>query len=230
MALDMVSTGTNPDRSGSGSSKATGPGGEPLGLRERKKRATRQALHGAALRLVAERGFDDVTIEDIAADADVSPRTFFNYFGSKEDVIVNPDPDRVERLRALLATHTSPDEEPLDVLESVLLASLDELTDRRDEWLLRLRLVREIPALTPRHLAAYEAMERALIDDVERRTGRDAANDVFPVLVGSASMSALRSAIARWGAGDGRTPLPELLREAFAALRSGLRVGGDQPA
>ena len=130
-------------------------------------------MHGAALRLVAERGFEDVTIEDIAAAADVSPRTFFNYFGSKEDVIVNPDPDRVERLRALLASHTSADEQPLEVIESVLLASLDELTDRREEWLLRLRLVREIPALTPRHLAAYDAMERALIDDVVRRTGTD---------------------------------------------------------
>src|SRR4051794_41797661 len=127
----MVSTGTNTDPPASGASKATGPGGEPLGLRERKKRATRQALHGAALRLVAERGFDDVPIEDIAAAADVSPRTFFNYFGSKEDVIVNPDPDRVERLRGLLAEHTA-DEPPLDVLESVLIESLDEMTDRRE--------------------------------------------------------------------------------------------------
>src|SRR3954454_14428138 len=226
----MVSTETNTDPSAARTSKATGPGGEPLGLRERKKRATRQALHGAALRLVAERGFDDVTIEDIAAAADVSPRTFFNYFGSKEDVIVNPDPDRVERLRALLASHTSADEQALDVIESVLLASLDELTDRREEWLLRLRLVREIPALAPRHLAAYDAMERALIDDVERRTGTDSSTDVYPVLVGSASMSALRAAIARWGAGDGRTPLPELLREAFAALRGGLRFDGTAPA
>src|ERR1700710_1451119 len=88
-----------------------------LGLRERKKRATRQSLHSEALRLVAERGFDDVTIEDIAAAADVSPRTFFNYFGSKEDVIVNPDPDRVERLRVLLEQHGS-DESPLTVVET----------------------------------------------------------------------------------------------------------------
>src|SRR3954466_2830024 len=114
------------------------PAGERLGLRERKKRATRQALHSAALRLVAERGFEDVTIEDIAAAADVSPRTFFNYFGSKEDVIVNPDADRVERLRVLLAAHTSADEQPLDVLESVLLENLGEFAERREEWLLRL--------------------------------------------------------------------------------------------
>jgi AcrR family transcriptional regulator len=197
--------------------------GERLGLRERKKRATRHTLHGEALRLVAERGFDEVTIEDIAAAADVSPRTFFNYFGSKEDVIVNPDPDRVDRLRGLLASHTSADEQPLDVVESVLVASLEELTDQRDEWLLRLRLVREIPALTPRHLAAFDAMERALVEDVASRTGRDAASDIYPALVGAAAMAAMRAAIARWGAGDGRTSLPDLLHEAFAALRTGLR-------
>src|SRR4051794_20543070 len=197
----MVSTGTNTDPPASGASKATGPGGEPLGLRERKKRATRQALHGAALRLVAARGFDDVTIEDIAAAADVSPRTFFNYFGSKEDVIVNPDPEWVDRLKVLLEQHTA-DESPLTAMEDVLVAQLDEVTDRREEWLLRLRLVREIPALTPRHLAAFDAMERALVEDVAHRTGRDPASDLYPVLLGIAAMAAMRAAIARWGAGD----------------------------
>src|SRR3954471_24809719 len=117
------------------------PTNERLGLRERKKRATRQALHSEALRLVAERGFDDVTIEDIAAAADVSPRTFFNYFGSKEDVIVNPDPAGVVRQRELLPPHRAATEQPLEVMEGVLLGSLDDLTDRREEWLLRLRLV-----------------------------------------------------------------------------------------
>ena len=197
------------------------PAGARLGLRERKKRATRQALHSEALRLVAQRGFEDVTIEDIAAAADVSPRTFFNYFGSKEDVIVNPDPERVERLRGSLAEHTA-DEPPLDAIEAVLVQSLAEVTDRRDEWLLRLRLVREIPALTPRHLAAFDAMERVLVDDVARRTGRSAASDIYPVLVASTAMAAMRAAIARWGAGDGRRSLPDLVHEAFDALRRGL--------
>src|SRR3954447_7502358 len=104
---------------------------ERLGLRERKKRATRQSLHSAALRLVAERGIDAVTIEDIATAADVSPRTFFNYFGSKEDVIVNPDPERAERLRTLLSVES--DEPPLTVIEDALVATLAEVTDRREE-------------------------------------------------------------------------------------------------
>src|SRR3954452_10595577 len=225
----MVSTGMNANPSVLGTSKVTGPGGEPLGLRERKKRATRQALHGAALRLVAERGFDDVTIEDIAAAADVSPRTFFNYFGSKEDVIVNPDPDRVERLRTLLASHTSADEQPLEVIESVLLASLDDLTDRREEWLLRLRLVREIPALTPRYLAALNAMEQVLVEYTARRSGVSAIADIYPPLVGSVSMAAMRAAIARWSQGDGEESLPELCRAAFAVIRTGLQPPNSGP-
>jgi AcrR family transcriptional regulator len=215
VAIDMAQHGID--------TSTAAPVGERIGLRERKKRATRQTLHGEALRLVAERGFDEVTIEDIAAAADVSPRTFFNYFGSKEDVIVNPDPDRVERLRTSLAQHAA-DDPPLAVVEEALIAQLGEVTDRREEWLLRLRLVREIPALTPRHLAAFDAMEQVLVEDVGRRTGRESGTDLYPVLVGSTAMAVMRASISRWGAGDGQTSLAELVREGFAALRAGLET------
>src|SRR6266849_3812839 len=69
-----------------------------LGLRESKKLRTRQALIEAAMRLYREKGFDGVTVAEIARQADVSPRTFFGYFETKEDVFLGRGDDRLERL------------------------------------------------------------------------------------------------------------------------------------
>src|ERR1700728_4138151 len=91
----------------------------PASLRERKKLATRRLLRRAALDLVAERGLSSVTVEDIAEAADVSPRTFFNYFPSKEAALFGGDPDRAADLRAR-STNPAPSSPALDARRAVL--------------------------------------------------------------------------------------------------------------
>ena len=91
----------------------TAPVAEPrTSLRERKKLATRRSLRRHALDLVAQRGFMHVTVEDIAEAADVSPRTFFNYFPSKEAALFGADPERIARMRERVV-HQAPGEPAL---------------------------------------------------------------------------------------------------------------------
>src|SRR5487761_670767 len=91
----------------------------PVSLRERKKLATRRLLRRAALDLVAQRGLANVTVEDIAEAAEVSPRTFFNYFPSKEAVLFGGDPDRAAELREGIVSE-APGKPALDALRVVL--------------------------------------------------------------------------------------------------------------
>lgn len=83
----------------------------PSPVRERKKRDTWRLVHAAALRLMTERGFDAVSIDDIVAAAGISRRTFFNYFAGKESVVFDPDPDDPALWAALMAER--PPDEPL---------------------------------------------------------------------------------------------------------------------
>src|SRR3954470_18351551 len=95
-------------------------------LRERKKSATRSALHEAALRLVAERGLDGVSVDDIAARADVSPRTFFNYFATKDDAMLGLDPAELRRTAQALAERPA-DEPAVEALRAVQHAQAEEM-------------------------------------------------------------------------------------------------------
>ena len=100
----------------------TAPVAEPqTSLRERKKLATRRSLRRHALDLVAQRGFMHVTVEDIAEAADVSPRTFFNYFPSKEAALFGADPERIAALREGVL-HLAPGEPALDALRQAMVA------------------------------------------------------------------------------------------------------------
>ena len=106
--------------------------GPRASLRERKKLATRRSLRRVALDLVAERGFTHVTVDDIAEAADVSTRTFFNYFPSKEAALFGADPGRVNALRERVAHH-APGEPVLDVLRLVMVSDAQQVADELSE-------------------------------------------------------------------------------------------------
>ena len=190
------------------------------GRRERKKLQTRRALQRVAVALVAERGFEHVTVEDIADAVDVSRRTFFNYFGSKEEALIAWDPDAAERVREdLLARPGS--EPPLESLRAVLGELAGEIASDREDWLAHRTLIRAEPRLLSAHLAAWAEFERVLVHAVAERTGCDPERDLYPALVVASAVGATRVALMRWRS-RGRAPLSALLAQAFAALGAGL--------
>ncbi|MEU3162824.1 TetR family transcriptional regulator [Streptosporangium sp. NPDC006930] len=194
---------------------------DELGRRDRKKLETRAALEHAALTLVAERGLAGVTVEDIATAVDLSSRTFFNYFPSKEDALVGASPASVAELRERL--EAVPVEVP--VLEALRLMSrveAEHVQQRREQWLLRLKVFEQNPSLLPRLVANGTETERAVSAVVARRIGVEPGTSGYPELATAVAMAAFRAAMMRWSAADGRPALADLVDEAFSQLAAGL--------
>jgi AcrR family transcriptional regulator len=197
--------------------------------RERKKRETRRRLQAATLELAAEHGLAGVTAEQIAEAADVSPRTFFNYFPSKEAALAGEDPERDDRLRTALVARPA-EEPPLAALRAILLDLAAELVDRREEWQARLRVVRRDPQLLASGFASWNRLERSLALGVAERTGLDVERDLYPSLLVASMVSAVRTAALRWGADAGSSRLPALVAEAIDLLAAGLPPPGPPPS
>ncbi|MER6001768.1 TetR family transcriptional regulator [Nonomuraea angiospora] len=150
-----------------------------VGLRERKKQRTRRALVEAALRLFDEKGFDETTLAEIAAEADVSTRTFFSYFASKEDVVFYDSARKMELAAAAMADR-APGESPGDVLLRIVEESLTWLTTYEEltfeDAELRIRLVLKEPTLRARALVMLLESQTTLA-----RALREAYPELDPV-------------------------------------------------
>ena len=198
-------------------------------LRERKKSATRLALEEAALRLVADRGLAQVTVDDIADAVNVSPRTFFNYFPSKDAAITGYDPGRSEHLVAALLARAD-DEEPLDSMIAVMVEMSCQLVDeaadssvQRSLWLTRLSVIKSDAHLLAGFVAGNMATERELTATLARRLGVDPLKDAYPGLVVAVTMAAARIAAMNWATGEGSNSLVALTVDTLGQLAAGLR-------
>jgi AcrR family transcriptional regulator len=189
-----------------------------LGLRESKKRRTRQALIEAAMRLYREKGFDGVTVAEIASQADVSPRTFFGYFKTKEDVFLGRGDDRLERLVQAIKER----DRQLPILSAIRPVLLQEREPRREGPAVRGPGLSELlrhPAIASRlreHWNRWEdVLAEAIADDVGARTG-----DPEPRVVAAAITGAIRIAAA--AAQEQPNRRKQIAEQVFDFLASGL--------
>jgi len=198
--------------------------GADLGLRERKKRATRAALQRAALELVATRGLEGVTIEDITGRVGVSPRTFFNYFATKEESLIDADPGRVQRFSAALRARPA-GEAPLASMRAVLLHDAERIDAERDLWRLRFDVGAKHPEVFHAATSASAAVDAALAAVIADRTGTEVHRDPLPRLTTGISSAARRTALHLWAQGKFTRTYPEVLSECFDDLSTLIAPG-----
>ena len=205
------------------------------GLRERKKLATRRALSDAALRLTIERGLDNVTIEDITAEAGVSLRTFRNYFSSKQEALVALGADRARRIGESLLTR--PAAEPLwQALTTAVLEHYEGAEYALDaETMAALRRLLDSPAMRGEYLKVNFAIQNALAAAIAQRTGTDIGTDMYPQILAGAVTAASQVALRHWYASDPPVPLRPILERALQQLavacsqpRTGLSYNSDR--
>ncbi|GAB3795777.1 TetR family transcriptional regulator [Humibacter antri] len=198
------------------------------GVRERKRLATRNAIQRAVLTLALERGFDGVTVEEISHTAGVSPRTFFNYFPTKEAAVIGDVPEMPDE-EAIARFVTAGQEQPmLESIRDLLLSTVDQEPnpDGADIEALRRRLLREHPYLFTLRMANMKQLELELVSVVERRLRRDdgmLADDPERLhsrarLVTYVAFAGIRHAWTCWAETGGHGALSDRLMDSFGEL------------
>jgi AcrR family transcriptional regulator len=198
--------------------------GCPTGLRERKKLATREALSWAAMRLAVERGVENVRVEDIAAAAGVSPRTYNNYFSSREEAICALRLEQARRIGAGLRGR--PAGEPL--AEAIVGTMTEQYLGGAEPDRDVIRLVASTPALLGEFLKAGIALERELAGAIAERIGADPEQDLFAQVLAAAVAGAARVATKYWMRPENTASYASLLRAAIEQVAS--TVAPPEPA
>jgi AcrR family transcriptional regulator len=201
----------------------------PVGLRERKKLATRQALGVAAMRLAVEHGVDNVLVDDIAEAAGVSARTFNNYFSSKHEAICALGFDRAMRVGTALR------EQPADLglWAAITNAVMSEYgaADRPldPDWMAGVRVVTSTPALRGEYLKVQAMIQYSLAEAIAIRMGAAAAGSMFPRILAASVTGTVQAVMERWLRSDPPTALGPLMRRGLNELADGMRRTLDTP-
>jgi AcrR family transcriptional regulator len=186
------------------------------GLRERKRQQTRERLTRVAMALFLERGFEATTLDDIAAAADISRRSFFHYFGSKEDVVFAWQEDSTAALIAAVAARPT-HESMLAAAENAISAMVRQL--KPGEAIAMACLKRDNPALQARDQVKYEKLERALAEALSKRAGHK-TEKLQARLVAMIAAGAMRIGGELWAAEGAREKPEALVKRTFAAIRA----------
>jgi AcrR family transcriptional regulator len=207
-------------------SKMTTPSSDQrLGLRERKKLKTRKAIQENAFRLFAEQGYEATTVEQIAEAAEVSPSTFFRYFPTKEDVVLEDDYDPLI-FEILLGQPAGLS--PLEAVRRTTVSLIRMMSPEEQQAIYqRVKLSMDVPALRARQWESFEQGGQVIASALARRTGRP--DDDFELrALTMALMGAQMIALLHWAETGGTADFAGLLDKALAILARGGEL--DQPS
>ncbi|ORB12452.1 acyl-CoA-like ligand-binding transcription factor [Mycobacterium noviomagense] len=186
---------------------------QALGLRERKKIKTRQAIRRAAFRLIEENGYAATTVEQIAEAAEVSPSTFFRYFPSKESVLLADDLDPLI-LEAF--AQQPPDHTPIQAFRGAYQTVMANMSEEQREFEeTRQQLIFSIPELKAALYEEYQRTVTVIAEAVARRTGRSPSDFEIRVFAGAATG-------AMMAASDGAPVTAELVYRTMDFIDAGM--------
>ncbi|PDS80528.1 TetR family transcriptional regulator [Rhizobium sp. L43] len=194
------------------------------GRRERKRRQTRERIEQAAMTLFLQRGFEATTIEDITEAADVSKRSFFDYFPSKEEVVFAWQDSFADRLMAEIAARPA-DESSVAAVEAALTATVIASVDERG--LALAELIHDTPALRARDQLKYARLEQKLAEALLLRKGNDPERARMRVLA-AVVIGALRVGSELWQQRPPGASLQDFAHEILAELWTILAEFGDE--
>ncbi|GAA1146973.1 TetR family transcriptional regulator [Nesterenkonia lutea] len=193
---------------------------ESIGIRERARGALRVELADVALRQFEDRGYDETTVDDIATAAGISPRTFYRYFGTKEDVLFSDLPPSSIDLPELLSEHLAR-LAPWEALHQTLRNVPESVRAQRGRWSRQLRVVNTSDTLRAGHLEQHLNLAQSLIPVLSPRLGGPAAlDDLRARVLVHAALTCFDTAFSHWAEHEGDIEILEAVDAAFSTFSS----------